>query len=35
MSSKKPSFQEAAKAKAALQHLGMSVINGGFDPSLN
>jgi hypothetical protein len=31
----KPSTLKAAQAKAALLALGMNIINGGFDPTLN
>jgi hypothetical protein len=35
MPSKKPSANEAAQAQAALQSLGMHIVNRGFDPSMN
>jgi hypothetical protein len=31
----KPSAREAAQAKATLLTLGMNIVNGGFDPTLN
>lgn len=31
----KPSVREAAQAKATLVSLGMSIINRGFDPTMN
>ena len=35
MPSHKPSARDAAQAKFALQSLGLSIVNRGFDPSLN
>lgn len=31
----KPSVREAAQAKAELLGLGMSIVNRGFDPTMN
>ena len=35
MSRNKPSVREAAQARATLLSLGMSIVNRGFDPTMN